>query len=71
MIKTFTHRSNANAHRARLHPITPDSSATRRAPSYNPALELSSAEQETLNGAMLSLSEERIAQILALAGSNA
>ena len=68
MIRTFTHRSSANAQRLRQALHQTQSAANRRALAYNPELELSPQEQEILNGATYSLTEDRIAQILSLVG---
>ena len=68
MIRTSTPRSSANAHRLRQALHQTQSAANRRALAYNPELELSPQEQEVFNGTMYSLSEDRIARILALAG---
>jgi hypothetical protein len=68
MIKTFTPLLSGSALRARPYPHTL-SPARRRAPEYNPDTELSFSEKDALNRAMYTLTEGRIAQILALAAS--
>ncbi len=68
MIRTSTQRSSVNASRVRdAFYQTLAHNTQRQAQAYNPELELSPAETQQIHASMLSLSENRIAQILAAA----
>ena len=68
MIRTSTQRSSVNATRVRdAFYQTLTQSSRYKASAFNPELELGPTEAQSINEAMLSLSEGRIAEILAQA----